>query len=66
MNADGSGQTNLVQDTEYHADKNPSWSPDGTRIAYYRDGQIWVMNADGSGKKQISSGSGGDHPDWGP
>ena len=66
MNADGSGQTNLVQDTEYHADKNPSWSPDGTRIAYYRDGQIWVMNADGLGKKQISSGSGGDHPDWGP
>jgi Tol biopolymer transport system component len=38
----------------------PTWSPDGSRIAYrvnpYRSdrGDIWVMNADGSGKRNLT------------
>ena len=33
MNADGSGQTNLSADPR-RGDYEPSWSPDGTKIAY--------------------------------
>jgi TolB protein len=33
----------------------PRWSPDGTRIAYIRNGFLWVMNADGTGQRQVTS-----------
>jgi Tol biopolymer transport system component len=36
----------------------PSWSPDGTKIVFTRtqpgDGGLWVMNADGSGKRRLT------------
>ncbi len=39
-------------------DYAPAWSPDGTKIAFAsrRSGEmnIWIMNADGSGKQQIT------------
>lgn len=31
----------------------PAWSPDGTRIAFEGDGDIYVMNADGSGLRRL-------------
>ena len=35
----------------------PSWSPDGSKILYtnvnIKYGNIWIMNADGSGKRQF-------------
>jgi dipeptidyl aminopeptidase/acylaminoacyl peptidase len=33
----------------------PSYSPDGTRIAFRRDNGIWVMNADGSDPHAIAA-----------
>ena len=50
----------------------PSWSPDGTRIAFtsYRSGgpAIWVMDADGGNARALTSS--GDHidalPTWSP
>ncbi|MER3524356.1 MAG: hypothetical protein C4326_09885 [Ignavibacteria bacterium] len=37
----------------------PAWSPDGTRIVYTRtsagDGGLWIMNADGSGARRLTS-----------
>jgi len=28
----------------------PAWSPDGLRIAFVRDGDVWMVSADGSGQ----------------
>lgn len=54
-----------------YSDRVPVWSPDGKRIAYVsdRDGddEIFVSNADGSGKRQITENDGNDlRPAWSP
>ena len=46
----------------------PSFSPDGSRIAFFRfrsggGREVWVMQADGSGKRRLTRG--GD-PEWSP
>ena len=69
MNADGTNQTNISNNDSYNV--NPSWSPDGTKIAFTseRDGnrQIYVMDADGSNQTNISNNSYGDiFPSWSP
>lgn len=52
-------------------DTSPSYAPDGSRITFASDrsgtGQIYVMNADGSGQERISFGSGTySTPVWSP
>jgi len=50
MDAEGQGAIRLTDDPG--SDRDPTWSPDGTRLAFItdRDGyaQVYVMNADGS------------------
>jgi Tol biopolymer transport system component len=67
MNADGSNQSRLTNNTAGEA--WPSWSPDGTKIAFTssRDGnvEIYTMNADGSNQTNISNNKGSDqYPAW--
>jgi hypothetical protein len=42
---------------------NPSWSPDGSLIAYEREGKVWIMNSDGTNQHPICEG---EHPVWSP
>jgi Tol biopolymer transport system component len=72
MQADGSGQRQLTHDPGPQFD--PSWSPDGKRIAY-RDSrfginnndEISVMNADGSGQINLTHNPANEwSPAWSP
>ncbi|MDA7949978.1 MAG: hypothetical protein MPJ24_00690 [Pirellulaceae bacterium] len=52
-------------------DGSPSWSPDGTKIAFYSErngqGDIYLMNADGTGEKQLTNTSADEgYPTWSP
>jgi TolB protein len=64
VNADGTDLTRLT-DSSWH-EFDPALSPDGTRIAYRSEPndypELWLMNADGSGKHQLASGGG--FPAW--
>lgn len=59
MNADGSGVTRITNSSK--AELMPSFSPDGKRIAFVREGatpqitEIVTMNADGTGATEITS-----------
>lgn len=48
--------------------ENPTWAPDGARVAYAskkgRQSQIWVMNADGTGKQQLTQSGNNEKPFW--
>jgi TolB protein len=67
MNSDGSGQRRLTRDGGF-----PTWSPDGSIIAYAPgggpSGMSWiaVMNADGSGQRRLPHTDGGEYPSWSP
>jgi len=52
-NADGSGQLRL-SDQGYDS-RSPRWSPDGARLAYERDGDVYVVNADGTGTANVTN-----------
>jgi Tol biopolymer transport system component len=69
INVDGSGRTQLSTTYDYV----PSWSPDGSQVAFARAGSdnamsIFVMNADGSGVRRLTPPGTSDYgpPSWSP
>jgi Tol biopolymer transport system component/uncharacterized protein YjdB len=77
MNADGSTPVNLTGDLQMAGEQSaPAWSADGTRIAFVSQqsgptettSSIWVMRADGSDKRMLTSTVTGfdASPTWSP
>ena len=69
MDADGNNQVRLTNHPEH--DYQPSWSPDGGKIAFVsvRNGgneQIYVMDSNGKNVKLVTNGSLGYYPAWSP
>jgi dipeptidyl aminopeptidase/acylaminoacyl peptidase len=45
----------------------PRWSPDGSRLAFTTDGQVWTMRPDGTDRKQLTNiSTGAADPVWSP
>jgi len=67
INLDGTGLTSLTHDG---TNADPTWSPDGERLAFAsnRDGawRIYVMHADGSEVTRRTSGDDDLEPAWSP
>lgn len=64
---DGTVVTQLTNN-KFEWDKHPSWSPDGGRIVFFSNRetgrrQLWIMNADGSDQRNLSSNP---YEDWDP
>jgi Tol biopolymer transport system component len=77
VNADGSGvQTEVVELPGGETKWSLVWSPDGSQLAFWGDfedlthpaqpGQIFVINADGSGLRQITYEGDNRWPAWSP
>jgi CxxC motif-containing protein (DUF1111 family) len=71
MNADGTNQTNLTNTPNFNFNGNPSWSPDGTMIAFTsnRDGnnEIYKMTPAGASQTRLTVHSANDGaPAWSP
>ena len=69
---DGTGLLQLTHNTV--ADRNPAWSPDGTRLVFVRDAcngtcrNLWLIAADGTGELQLTNevGIADADPSWSP
>lgn len=67
VSPDGTGLTNLTNTPDI-VERDPTWSPDGSKISFTRygvAGDIWVMGADGSNQVNITNSPENDFlADW--
>jgi TolB protein len=64
VNPDGTGLRQLTPDGVFESD--PSWSPDGRKILFSKSPDLYVMNADGSGRINLATGQGIIEYRWSP
>ena len=64
---DGSGAVRLTRARNDYHDSDPTFSPDGSKIAFMRAGDLYVMNHDGSKVHRVSGPDGSSGPPrWSP
>jgi len=75
VNADGTARRQVTQVTPGSSwDREPEWSPDGTKLVFVRDDlerkaeAVFTVNVDGTGLFQMTPWelTAGTHPDWSP
>ena len=73
MNANGTNQTQLTFGADPEQNFQPTWSPDGSQIAYIHTANasnqpyyIYVMDADGSNQDPLTPTGGYYSPTWSP
>jgi dipeptidyl aminopeptidase/acylaminoacyl peptidase len=64
MDANGANVTRLTFGS--NTDDSPTWSPDGTALAWMRNENIWVMDSDGTDQLQLTTSGNDIDPNWGP
>ena len=65
MDSDGTNEERLTSNAA--ADLSPSWSPNGTKIAFARADVIYVMEANGTNVKKLTESSlVSSDPEWSP
>jgi TolB protein len=65
MNADGTDPVNLTNSGS--CEETAAWSPDGAKILFTLGSHVYYMNADGSGRVNVTRDVGGNgelYPDW--
>jgi Tol biopolymer transport system component len=66
IKSDGSSLKNLTARWTYALARQPSWSPDGSLIAFEDGGNVMTITPDGSHQHPIGAGAGMANPDWSP
>ncbi len=66
MNADGTGQAVFSSITQ-PSPTAPSWSFDGSKLAFVSGGEIWVINSNGTNERRVTINATADKdPAWSP
>ncbi|MBV9211269.1 MAG: PD40 domain-containing protein [Acidobacteria bacterium] len=66
MNPDGTNVAAFPGITQ-PAPSSPAWSPDGTKLAFSSGGDVWVINADGTNERRVTTNNATDSaPAWSP
>jgi dipeptidyl aminopeptidase/acylaminoacyl peptidase len=58
----GPAEARLTRDGGY---SRPRWSPDGKQLALLKAGQLWIMKADGTAKRRLTTRA-ASGPSWSP
>ena len=51
---DADGNNDMLLTTDKESETDPAWIDNGNRIAFIKGGELWTMNADGTGRKCLS------------
>lgn len=62
---DGTGRRLLIDGSEHPGRvRHPSWAPDGSAVVYGNEASLFRIDADGSDRVQLTSGTRDMTPDW--